>query len=103
VDIERWLRKKELEFAQKDNINPKYTPCKYLDKYVLSKLFEVFFCKFPRMLHEWLLRLKYNHPTNQIIQLEWYHVEIVQLQQVNNKFTTALDFFLDNIIVGFIT
>jgi hypothetical protein len=40
---------------------------------------------------------------NQIRQLEWHPVEIVQLQQVNNKFMCAIDFWLDNIIAGFIT
>jgi hypothetical protein len=30
-------------------------------------------------------------------------VEIVQLQQVNNKFMCAVDFWLDNIVAGFIT
>jgi hypothetical protein len=64
VEIERWLETKELEFAQKDNKNPKLTPRKYLDKYMFSDLHEVFFCDFPHLLQEWLLRLKYNHSTN---------------------------------------
>jgi hypothetical protein len=42
-EIERWLKTTELEFAQKDNINPKITSCKYLDKYMFSDLHEVFF------------------------------------------------------------
>jgi hypothetical protein len=29
-------------------------------------------------------------------------VEIVQLQQVNNKFTCAVDFWLDNVVAGLI-
>ena len=68
-EIERWLNKKEMEFAQKDNINPKLTPHKYLDKYVFSDLHEVFFFDFPHVLQEWLFRLKYNHPKNQIRHL----------------------------------
>jgi hypothetical protein len=55
------------------------------------------------VLQEWLLRLKQNHPTNRIKHLEWNLVEIAQLQQVNNKFTCAIDFWLDNIVAGFIT
>jgi hypothetical protein len=49
------------------------------------------------------LRLKYNHPTNQIRQLEWNPMDITQLQQVNNKFMCIVDFWLDNIVAGFIT
>jgi hypothetical protein len=63
----------------------------------------VFFCDFPHVLQEWIKRLKDNHPTNQIRQLEWKPVEIVQLQQVDNKFTRVVDFWLDNIVEGFIT
>jgi hypothetical protein len=75
-EIERWLKTKELEFAQKDNRNPKLTPHKYLDKYVFSDLHEVFFCDFLHVLHEWILRLKYNQPTNWIRHIEWNYVEI---------------------------
>jgi hypothetical protein len=48
------------------------------------------------------LRLKEKHPTNWIRQLDLHPVKIAQLQQVNNKFTHAIDFWLDNIIAGFI-
>jgi hypothetical protein len=58
VEIERWLKTKDLEFVQKDNKNPKLTPHKYLDKYMLSDLHDVFFYDFPHALQEWLLRLK---------------------------------------------
>jgi hypothetical protein len=40
---------------------------------------------------------------NQIRQLEWHHVDITQLNQVNNKFKCVVYFWLENIIVGFIT
>ena len=66
AEIETWLRKKELEFAQQDNRNPRITPHKYLDKYVFTDLHAVFFCDFPHLLHEWILRLKDNHVMNQI-------------------------------------
>jgi hypothetical protein len=36
-------------------------------------------------------------------QLEWNPMEIVQLHQVNNKFTHVVDFWLDSIVAGFIT
>ena len=49
------------------------------------------------------MRLKYNHAMNWIRQLEWTSVQIAQLQHVNNKFTYTVDFWLDNIVAGFIT
>jgi hypothetical protein len=48
------------------------------------------------------LRLKDNHPTNRTRQLEWNSVEITQLQKADNKFTHAVDFWLDNIVTRFI-
>jgi hypothetical protein len=89
--------------VQKDNRNPRVTPCKYLEKYVSIDLHEAFFCDFPHLLYECILRLKDNHATNQIRQLEWILVQIEQLQEVNNKFTRAVDFWLESIVVGFIT
>jgi hypothetical protein len=65
-------------------------------------LHKVFFCDFPQLLHEWILRLMDNHAMNWIRQLEWTPVQIEQLQQVNNKFTRVVEFWLDNIVVGFI-
>ena len=50
AEIEIWLKMKELEFAQKDNKNPKLTMHTYLDKYMFSNLHEVFFCDFPHLL-----------------------------------------------------
>jgi hypothetical protein len=101
--IKIWLKTKELEFSHKDNRKPKLTPRKYLDKYVFNDLHEVFFCDFQHVLQEWIKMLKYNYPTNWIRQLEWNPIEIVQLQQVDNKFTRVVDFWLDNIVAGFIT
>jgi hypothetical protein len=50
VEIESWMKIKELEFAQKDNKNPKITSRKYLDKYMFRDLHEVFFCDFSHVL-----------------------------------------------------
>jgi hypothetical protein len=80
AEIESWIRKKELEFAHKDNQNPRITPHKYLEKYVFIDLHEVFFCDFPHLMQEWRLRVKDNHEMNQIQQLEWNQVQIEQLQ-----------------------
>jgi hypothetical protein len=92
VKYRKLVEKKESKFAQKDNRNPKITPHKYLDKYVFNDLHKVFLCDFPHVLQEWILRLKYNHPTNQIRKIKWNLVEIMELQQVNNKFTRTIDF-----------
>ena len=40
---------------------------------------------------------------DQIRQLYWTSIQLENLQQVNNKFTRPVDFWLDNIVAGFIT
>ena len=62
-DIEKWLEIKELKFVQKGNRNPKYTLCQYLERYVFTDINETHFYEFPHFLQEWILRLKYTHPT----------------------------------------
>jgi hypothetical protein len=69
---------------------------------VFSNFHEVFLYNFMYVLQEWILRLKDNHATNQIKQLEWNPLEITQLQQVDNKFTRVVDLSLDGIVSGFI-
>jgi hypothetical protein len=59
---------------------------------MFNDLHEAFFCDFLHLLHERLLRLKENHSTNHIRQLEWHLVEIVQLQKFDNKFTHVVGF-----------
>jgi hypothetical protein len=49
VEIESWLKIKDMEFGQKDNKNLKLIPHKYLDKYIFSDLHEAFFCDFPHV------------------------------------------------------
>ena len=51
------MTKKELEFSQKYNRNPKYTPCQYLERYVFTDLHETFFYEFPHFQQEWIMRL----------------------------------------------
>jgi hypothetical protein len=70
---------------------------------VFTDLHEVFFYYFLELLQEWILILKDNHSTNQIRSVEWTIENIARLERVNNKFTRTMDFWLDIIIVGFIT
>jgi hypothetical protein len=69
---------------------------------VFTDLHEVYFCYFPELLQEWLLRLKDTHLTNQIKLIEWTAENIARLERVNNKFTRIVDFWLHNITMRFI-
>jgi hypothetical protein len=101
-EIERWLETKQLKFTQKDNRSSRYIPHQYLKRYVFTDFHEAYFCCFPELLHEWILRLKDTHPNNRIRLVEWTPKNIGWLERVNNKFTHTVDFWLDNIVLGFI-
>jgi len=60
-EIEEWLEKKEIKFAKRENINPRYDAKRWLYKYINSYLHEIFFVEFPIILAEWLLSLCENN------------------------------------------
>jgi hypothetical protein len=69
---------------------------------VVTDLHEAYFYYFPDLLQEWILRLKDTHLNNRIRPVEWIVEKIAQLKRVNNKFTRAMDFWLESITAGFI-
>jgi hypothetical protein len=85
------LTTKEIKFAEKYNRNSKYKSRQYLERYVFIDLHEAFFCDFPHLLQQWILRLKENHPINRIGLVEWTTENIVCLQKFNNIFMCIVD------------
>jgi hypothetical protein len=59
-EILEWLERKEREFARKENRNPQMSNKGWMQRYVYTKLHEIFFAKFPIILAEWLERLVEN-------------------------------------------
>ena len=56
-EIQDWLEKKETEFAEKENRNPRVSTEAWLDKYIFTNEHEIFFASLPSELHEWLSKL----------------------------------------------
>ena len=102
-EIEIWLTVQELEFAHKDNRIPRFKPIQYLERYVFNKIHESFFSEFPTLLQEWITRLKDTHPMNRVRSVEWIEENIARLKRVTNKFMHTVYFWLDNIVVWYIT
>jgi hypothetical protein len=101
------FKDKGTQVCTKGQQNPKFTPHQYLDKYVFSDLHEVFFYEFLHLLHEWLLRLKENHPMKHIRQrnsslhkrttktLNLHHANI----STNICLTTCMEYFSVNFYI----
>jgi hypothetical protein len=70
-EIKIWSETKHLEFAQKDNKSSRYTPHDYLQRYVFTDFHKESFFYFPKLLQEWILRLKDTYPMNCIRPMTW--------------------------------
>ena len=46
-EIESWVKAKEKEFAEKENINPRLSTEDWLQRYLFTNLHENFFATFP--------------------------------------------------------
>lgn len=103
-DIEEWLEKKVLEFVVKENINPNCDAKRWLQDYLYSDLHEILFLEFPIILIEWLVRLCEDNPMWRIDGPREWTPELVQhLKEISNPIYRAVDFWLDIILIGYIT
>jgi hypothetical protein len=103
VEIERWLIVQELDFSHKENRSLGFNPRHYLERYIFSEIHESLFSEFPTISQKWITCLKDTHPKNRVRSVEWTKENIARLKRVNNKFMHAIYFWLDNIVVGYIT
>jgi len=71
------LEKNQLDFAKKENINPKQSAKDWVHDNIFSDTHEIFFCEFPIILSEWLLRLKDNKGTWRIDSPREWNPELI--------------------------
>ena len=103
-EIQDWVDFKVLEFARKECKGSVWNPTKWLGWYLYTNIHEILFSKFPIVLHEWFSKFT----TQQIILQggelrEWNPQLIDQLKRVRNPVLRAVDFWIDNILEGYIT
>jgi hypothetical protein len=77
---------------------------KWMQRHVYIDLHEIFFGEFPIILTEWLERLVEKTGRYKAAMLRNWTPELVrQLNIVSNPTTRAIDFWLDNILGGYIS
>ena len=65
---------------------------------------EIFFIEFPIILQEWLLELVTRHTNFQRRGVaEWTDQLAQEVAQVSNLISRAVDFWIDNILEGYVT
>jgi hypothetical protein len=76
----------------------------WMQRYVYTYLHEIFFGEFPIILTEWLERLVEKTGSFRATSSRNWTLELVrQLNSISNPTTRVVDFWLDNILGGYIT
>ena len=77
---------------------------KWMQKYVYTKLHEIFFCEFPIILTKWLKRLVENTRRYRTAAPKNWTPDLARnLNYVSNQTSCAMYFWLDSILGGYTT
>ena len=103
-EIQDWVDFKALEFAQEERKGSRLNPTEWLGWYFYTCIHDIFFFELPILLHEWLSKLA----TQQIYfqgrePTEWNPQLIRRLKSVSNFVSRVVDFWVNNILQGYIT
>ena len=103
-EIEAWFEAKAKEFAEIENRNPNCGSEAWLQKYIYTDVHEVFFTMFPSELDSQVERLANSTGYVQSdIPTQWNQAAVQRLKNTNNIVSRVVDFWLTNLLSGFIT
>jgi hypothetical protein len=75
----------------------------WMQRYMYTKLHEIFFSEFPIILSKWVERLVENTVRYRTTTSRNWNPELVrQLNSISNTITYVVDFWLDSILGGYI-
>ena len=93
-EIEDWIHETYLKFAEHENKNSRHSTDEFLQRYVFSDVYEIFFGSIHIELHQWLSRLIERKTKFQEGQFpDWTPARINILKRVNNAISRAVDFW----------
>ena len=102
-EIKNWVEAKEKEFAEQENRKPRLFIEDWLQRYIFSDIHKVLFATFPTELHAWLSRLAENKTSTRSDKPAEWTLELIQrLKHINNSISRAIDFWLNNLLEGFV-
>ena len=103
-EIEAWFKTKTKEFAKTENRNPNCDSEAWLQKYIYTNVHEVFFATLPSELHYLLATLAdCSGHVQSDRPAQWNQATVQRLKNTNNVVSRAVDFWLANLLSGFIT
>ena len=103
-ELQDWIDKKILEFVIQENISSKLSAKYWAQKYIYTKIHEIFFSSFTTEPQEWLSRLTEFHTCAKDDMITQWTSELVQqLEKTSNKITRVVDRWIDHVLGGFVT
>ena len=92
-EIDDWIEETYLNFAVQENKDPRRSSNDFLQRYIFSDVYEIFFGSIHIELHQWLSRLTERNTNFQEGQFpDWTPARINILKRVNNEISHAVDF-----------
>ena len=99
--IQEWVDFKSLEFTWEENEGSWLNITNWLERYLYTNIHEIFFCEFPILFYEWLLKLETQWKKFQGGEpIEWNPQLIQGLKSISNPMSRVVDFWVDNILEG---
>jgi hypothetical protein len=104
IEIQRWIKDQERDFAEAQNKNPKLSIEDWLQRYIFIDIHKIFFGGIHQELFEWLARLVDTQfeirPRSPVV---WNPMLIQKVKRVDNAVSRVVDHWFDSTIGGYIT
>ena len=102
-EIEDWFKRQIHEFIVKENHSKKLTAERWKNRYTITESYEIFFVTFAIKLQESLARLVELHKCWKDERVtQWTPELIQQLERTDNIITRMVDYWVDNVLGGFV-
>ena len=93
-EIGDWIEETYLKFVEQENQDPRRSSDEFLQRYIFSDIYEIFFGSIHIELHQWLSRLIERRTNFQEDQFHpWTPARIAILKSMNNAISRAVDFW----------
>ena len=103
-EIGDWIEETYLKFVEQENKDPRRSSNTFLQRYIFSDVYEIFFGSIHIELHQWLSRLTERKTNFQEGQFpDWTPTRINILKRVNNEISRAVDFWTTRTLEAFVT
>ena len=102
-EISDWIEETYLKFAEQENKDARRSSDDFLQRYIFSDIYEIFFGSIHIELHQWLSRLterKTNFKEDQFPN--WTPARINILKRLNNAISRAVDFWTMRTLEAFV-